>query len=326
MLGTRRESGMRKLGRTSTKSFMMLLTMMLLVIPNVSATDRKWIFQPPIINWLTGQSFTGDIAALAAPNVGTFDESLILDQSFDPGGGPNVGWNWVQYHQPIGQSFTPTNPQLRRVDLGLENPSTASVSATLNVRQGTISGSMVGTQVFSVPVQGLAWVSVYFDPSPGVAVVPGMPYVLELVAAGPAALRWYIMTPGGYYAGGTAITDGVPDPNGDYFFKTFGLASGQQQSASTFSINRPATSATSQQTTQKTTASVAPNETNLQLPLILLLAFGVGVGSAIAILNKRKRVKPAKSQAGGYCTNCRAKLRADAEFCGECGYSVKAAS
>jgi hypothetical protein len=35
-------------------------------------------------------------------------------------------------------------------------------------------------------------------------------------------VRWYIVTPGGGYPGGTAITDGSADPNGDYFFDTYG--------------------------------------------------------------------------------------------------------
>lgn len=167
-----------------------------------------------------GQSFTPTMPLLGAVDVGILND-FVLDQSFDPGFG--VSWNYVQAHQPIGQSFTPVYPQLWRVDLGLENPSAAPVSLTLNIRQGTISGSIVGTQTFNVPVTGPSWRTVYFAPYPGVPLIPGDPYVLDLVGAGADTVRWYIQTSGGSYSGGNAITDGSPAPGGDYLFKTYGF-------------------------------------------------------------------------------------------------------
>lgn len=196
-------------------------------IENILVTDQSYNpgFGGAGYNWINfhtpiGQSFTPTMPVLGAVDVGIFNDA-ILDQSFDPGFG--VGWNWIQFHQPIGQSFTPTYPQLWRVDLGLENTSGGPIPLTLNIRQGTIAGPVVGTQAFTVAAGGPSFVSVYFTPYPGVAVTPGMPYVLDLVGVGPPTIRWYIRTPGGSYPGGTAITDGLADPVGDYLFKTYGF-------------------------------------------------------------------------------------------------------
>jgi hypothetical protein len=167
-----------------------------------------------------GQSFMPTMSLLGGVDVGIYN-AVTLDQSFDPGFG--AGWNWVQAHQPIGQSFTPTYPRLWEVDLGLENPSAGSVSLTLNIRKGTISGPVVGSQIFTVPVTGPKFVSVYFTPYPGVTLTPGMTYVLDLVGSGPATVRWYTQIPGGTYPSGTAITDGSQQLNGDYLFKTNGF-------------------------------------------------------------------------------------------------------
>jgi hypothetical protein len=196
-------------------------------LENVLVTDQSYNpgFASAGWNWINshtpiGQSFTPTMPVLGGVDVGIFNEA-ILDQSFDPGFG--VGWNWVQGHQPIGQSFTPTYPQLWYVQLGLDNPSGSPVSLTLNLRQGTISGTIVATQMFSVPVGGPSWIDVTFWPYPGIAVTPGATYVLDLVGGGSDTVRWYIQTPGGTYPGGTAITGGSTDSNGDYLFKTYGF-------------------------------------------------------------------------------------------------------
>ena len=201
-------------------------------LDNVLTTDQS--YNPGFgatgvgYNWIDyhtpiGQSFIPSTPLLGGVDVGIFNEA-ILDQSFAPDFlAPGVGWVYVQSHQPIGQSFTPTYPQLSRVDLGLENPTSDSASLTLNVREGSISGSIVGTQTFSVPPEGPSWVSVNFTNYPGVALTPGSQYVLDLVGSGASTVRWYIQTPGASYAGGSAITDGNVDPNGDYLFKTYGF-------------------------------------------------------------------------------------------------------
>ena len=197
-------------------------------IENVLVTDQSYTpgFGGGVgYNWINshtpiGESFTPTMPVLGAVDVGIYNVEM-LDQSFDPGFG--VGWNWVQAHQPMGQSFKATYPQLWRVDLGLENTGGSPVALTLNIRQGTIAGSIMGTQNFNVPVGGPAWISVYFTPYPGVTLTLGSTYVLDVVGGGASTVRWYIQTPGATYPGGTAITDGGPDVGGDYLFKTYGF-------------------------------------------------------------------------------------------------------
>ena len=169
-----------------------------------------------------GQSFTPSMPILGAVNVGVFNE-VVLDQSFNPGfSGTGVGWNWVQAHQPIGQSFTPTYPQLWDVQLGLENIGSNATSLALILRQGTIDGAILAQQSVSVPVGGPAFVPVVFAPYPGITVTPGTTYVIQLVGSGPNTVRWYNQIPAGY-SGGTAITNGSPDPSLSYLFKTDGF-------------------------------------------------------------------------------------------------------
>ena len=184
--------------------------------PGFGGAGYSWInTHSPI-----GESFTPTLPILGAVDVGIYNAET-LDQSFNPGFG-GVGWNWVQAHQSIGQSFTPIYPQLWRVDLGLDLPIGSSITLTLNIRQDTITGGIIGSQNFTVPVGGPAWVPVYFTPYPGVSLTPGNTYVLDLVGSGVASVRWYQQAPA-TYSGGNAITDGSPQPTADYLFKTYGF-------------------------------------------------------------------------------------------------------
>lgn len=197
-------------------------------IENVLVKDQSYNpgFAGGNYNWIDshtpiGQSFIPTLPILGAVDVGIYNVET-LDQSFNPGFG-GIGWNWVQTHQPIGQSFTPTYPQLWRVDLGLDNPVGNPVTLTLNIRQGTIIGTVVSAENFTVPLGGPSWISVYFSPYPGVNVTPGSTYVIELVGSGVYNVRWYTQVSGAAYAGGSAITDGNPQTGADYVFKTYGF-------------------------------------------------------------------------------------------------------
>jgi hypothetical protein len=201
-------------------------------IENVLVMDQSYDpgFAGGNYNWITshtpiGQSFIPTLPILGAVDVGIYNVET-LDQSFNPGFGgfgQGIGLNWVQAHQPIGQSFTPTYPQLWRVDLGLENPFGSPVTLTINIRQGTITGSIIGAQNFTVPVGGPSWISVYFSPHPGLTLIPGNMYVIDLVGHGVSNVRWYAQESGAAYTGGTAITDGVPQLGADYLFTTYGF-------------------------------------------------------------------------------------------------------
>jgi hypothetical protein len=228
----------------------------------------NWInFHTPI-----GQSFTPTMPILGGVNVGVFND-FILDQSNAPGfGDPGVGWNWVQAHQPIGQSFKPTYPRLWRVDLGLENPSAGPISLTLNIRQSTIAGPVLGSQVFTVPVTGPAFITVYFPPYPGVTLTPGSTYVLDLVGSGSDTVRWYIQNPGSY-AGGTGITSGVP--GGEYFFKTYGFGDTITMNIHSGSIGGP--------TVASRTLPIPPMDFPIMMNFNLTLPITVSPGSPYVI-------------------------------------------
>jgi hypothetical protein len=52
-----------------------------------------------------GQSFTPSKRQLLGVDVG-IDNVLVTDQSYNPEfNAPGVGYNWISYHSPIGQSF-----------------------------------------------------------------------------------------------------------------------------------------------------------------------------------------------------------------------------
>jgi hypothetical protein len=217
-------------------------------IDNVLVIDQSYNpgFAGATWNWINphepiGQSFVPTMPILGGVDVG-IQQLAQLDQSFDPGfGASGVGWNWVQAHQPIGQSFTPAFPRLWYVELGLDNPSAGPVSLTLNVRQGTISGPIVGTASLTVPVTGSnnpKFFSAVFLPFPGVPVTPGMTYVLDLVGSGSDTVQWYVQS-GGTYPGGTAIEGGAPDSSQDYIFRTYGLGDNLSMKIHTGAISGP---------------------------------------------------------------------------------------
>ena len=75
----------------------------------------------------------------------------------------------------------------------------------------------MATATGSVPLTSPTLVHVNF---PSTALTPGNLYVIEL-QQNVQSMRWYIVDPGGAYAGGTAINSGVIDSSGDYVFNTY---------------------------------------------------------------------------------------------------------
>ena len=53
-----------------------------------------------------------------------------------------------------------------------------------------------------------------------IPLAPAGHYVIELNES-VQSMHWFIVDPGGGYLGGSAITNGLPDPNGDYIFQTY---------------------------------------------------------------------------------------------------------
>ena len=97
----------------------------------------------------------------------------------------------------------------------------AGNSLTVNIRAGSIAGSVLATATGSVPLTSPTLVHADF---PSTALTPGNLYVIEL-QQNVQSMRWYIVDPGGAYAGGTAINSGVIDSSGDYVFNTYAGAS-----------------------------------------------------------------------------------------------------
>ena len=94
----------------------------------------------------------------------------------------------------------------------------ASYTLTVSIRSGTISGPLIGSTTATVPLTAYALFHVDF---PGtIPLTPGGHYVIELNES-VRSMHWFIVDPGGGYLGGSAITNGVPDPNGDYIFQTY---------------------------------------------------------------------------------------------------------
>jgi len=135
----------------------------------------------------------------------------------------SASWS-VMYLAPIGQEFVPANDSLDSVELFVSNLDPFSPDAAdlvVNLRQGDILGSVVGTSLpVSIPFNA-SGVARFDFPAP-VGLVPGNHYVLEIVIA---AGTGNVAVGGGWaasYAPGRVILQGVPVPstdNSDLWFR-----------------------------------------------------------------------------------------------------------
>jgi len=212
-----------------------ILTLVLLIIvttsltiaalPRVSAhgtVDQAWApsgspsggdaikFHEPI-----GQSFTPTFNNLVAVDV-----NLLNDPNLDQADTNIVSWDGITGHIPIGQYFKPDFPIFTGFDVYLENTAGADRTITMNLRFGMIGGPIQASKSFTIAGPGAAgWVHV--DMNSPVSVIPGDSYILELVEA-VGGVRWYADT-AATYAGGTAVRDGAIYAAIDYNFRTFGV-------------------------------------------------------------------------------------------------------
>jgi hypothetical protein len=147
---------------------------------------------------------------------------FIIDQSFEPPVATG-SFNSILANEPIGQEFTPTLPTLDVVELFLEGlPSVPGANVVVLVRQGTITGPILGTSaVVSLPAvppgnEELNGVF-HFDFASSVALIPGDLYVIELdhLSGG----NWAVMSGVNGYPGGRLIAFGLPSPNEDLWFR-----------------------------------------------------------------------------------------------------------
>jgi hypothetical protein len=115
---------------------------------------------------------------------------------------------------PMGQSFTPTLTSLNFVDLlAIDGSATVEV----NIRLGSISGTILGTsQPTTIPFS-LAPSVASFSFSTPVTLIPGDLYVMEpFVVSGDTLIG---STNTNNYAGGNQILSGVIQPNNDLWFQ-----------------------------------------------------------------------------------------------------------
>ncbi|MEN6426745.1 MAG: SUMF1/EgtB/PvdO family nonheme iron enzyme [Phycisphaerales bacterium] len=148
-----------------------------------------------------------------------------------------VAWQngWVVAYNRQ-QSFTPTLPILTAIDVGLvpANPQSGSVLLTLEVRQGGhilstmsqgLAGNYLGEAHFTLPIP--------------TTVKTSEPAYIVLYDSPTCTLGWKYS--GDTYAGGESYPFGtsVPDPNFDFFFRTWGEGGKHALTMSAFAISDP---------------------------------------------------------------------------------------
>jgi hypothetical protein len=121
---------------------------------------------------------------------------------------------------PIGQSFTPTLTSLNFVNLLTDiQGSTAPFTLEVNIRSGSISGTILGMSQPTIvnPPSLFTLIVTPFTFSTPVTLVPGDFYVMEVVAVSGDTLL--TSTDTNNYANGTQILGGLAQPNNDLWFQ-----------------------------------------------------------------------------------------------------------
>jgi len=140
-----------------------------------------------------------------------------IDQSFT---GPGTDLQQIVSHQPLGQEFTPTVDNLIAVDLFIDLHG-AAADITVTIREGSISGTILGSTTQTVSTPGLLK---HFDFPTSVPLTPGSIHVIQVQVEATSFdillpnIQFSIANP---YAGGQAIFFGGPVPAFDFLFTTY---------------------------------------------------------------------------------------------------------
>lgn len=143
---------------------------------------------------------------------GSADASLVVDQHQDLGG----GFLGMAYAAPLGQEFVPDVSNLAAVELYISvSGGGAGPAVTVNVREDTITGAIVGTGSISSALTGWNLIDLNAD----AWLTVGELYVLEFISSSPNGVT---RQSGNYYGDGRYIFKGTPQTSGsDLQFRTY---------------------------------------------------------------------------------------------------------
>ncbi len=150
----------------------------------------------------------------------------VIDQKQEvPGGSASILGN-----SPIGQEFQPSMATLVAVEVLIEtmNPQLGDDAITLNVRQGTITGTIIANASRSLTVGFSGWLHFAFG---SVSVTTGSTYVIQLTAT-KNTFAWRYDTHN-LYPAGAAIFVGTIAPSSDFTFRTYAPSAPTPSSPST---------------------------------------------------------------------------------------------
>ncbi len=257
-----------------------------------------------------------------------------LDQS--AGGSRCYGLVYAHFGPFLGQSFTPTLPQLAAIEVGVHfagtegEPLAPQVSLILRTFSppNYDSGIVLGSSTIATPQlpntgstkgggDGSYRVTyLHFDFASPILLTPGAKYVMQVQLPG----RWFgwCVTEGKEYQGGNRIQSSRPGyyvGDDDFHFRTYGFVS-----ATTTQFVSPTTTQPGLSTSQ------APS-TNFEVLGIPIWEVGLALAILVGILAV---VLKAKATAGRgndntelsrrrLCGNCGQELPLEATFCNKCG-------
>ena len=143
---------------------------------------------------------------------GNASAALMVDQEQASVGG---GWTSMGYTQPLGQEFVPDVSNLAAAELYITvNGGGEGPGVTLNVREDTIDGTIVGTGSIESAVTG--WNLIDLDSYAWLTV--GETYVLEFISSSPNGYSAYRYN----YDDGASIVKGKVNTYGyDLPFRTY---------------------------------------------------------------------------------------------------------
>ena len=144
--------------------------------------------------------------------VGGASAALVVDQEQSLVGS---GWLNMGYAAPLGQEFVPDVSNLAAVELHISvRGSNVGPSVSLNVREDTIDGTIVGTG--SIEESASGWNLIELDSYAWLTA--GSTYVLEFISSSPNGVATYRNN----YADGAYIFQGKPKTSGyDIPFRTY---------------------------------------------------------------------------------------------------------